>query len=300
MSTSQPTGNDSGPQADFWHARSEQQQKLLHRLEEKRKRLKAKSRSKVQANTRNDAPYTPFFIPDELLNSKETYLQSQSLLASLPTELFLLVLDHLSIPYFQVSLGLTCKSIAAVLAQNRGRLSPWRGYCDKEGLYRLLTRPERVSGNTRKFESIPKLPSLQSPSNDVSTMSTSSPARPCPPTGSSSQPFIPPHLRLCRACFRHVPRDPLYWRQKILNHEFDSPGVSWYDISAFFQEIHRDCGQHKCPDCCRRKYIAFMNLSSYEEALKEDERDAETGYDLDGVHGTRRVCPELVLRLSRP
>lgn len=307
MSISQPPLLPASVDPSAWNLGSRQAQTLHDRRLNKKRRLEAKYQRKQKGD--ENTPYTPFFVPEEILidgsdsSNGVEHTQPQSLLLTiLPTELFLLVVEHLSIPYFQVSLALTCKRIATILAQNRIRISPWRGYWDKEGLYRLLTQQERPLSSSAQYPrprtkqrnlSLDGL-SLQEQQHLPLTRSSTV------PLPVQSQPYIPTTYRLCRACFRHVPRDPIYWQSRMRSKEYDAPGVNWFDITNFFEEGYRNCGQHKCPDCCVRGYVAFMNEGAYEKAAKEDARDEGWGIDLDAEEKGRRVCPGLAVRLGRP
>lgn len=290
MSVSQPALYLSTPDLNTWNSSPRQSQSLEERLLNKKRRLEVKKGRK----TKELDQYTPFFVPDRLLeNDRHKTTQPQCLLLhKLPTELLLLTVEHLSIPYFQVCFALTCKSIATIFSQNRLRISTWRGWWDKEGLYRLLTQPERPLPNSTSLgQGQLSLQRLSISDNDPHLRSIPS---------SLSQPYIPCTYRLCRACFRHVPRDPIYWQSKMRSKEYDDPSVNWFDITNFFEEGYRNCGQHKCPDCCVKGYVAFMNKEAYEKALWEDNRDQEWGFDLDGGDKPRRVCPSLAARLGRP
>lgn len=86
----------------------------------------------------------------------------------------------------------------------------------------------------------------------------------------------------------------------MLSKEYDASSVNWFDITNFFESGYRNCGQHKCPDCCVKGYVAFMNKEAYEKALRSDLRDEEYGFDLDMQERGRRVCPSLARRLARP
>ncbi|EHY52351.1 hypothetical protein ABEF92_007865 [Exophiala dermatitidis] len=90
---------------------------------------------------------TEFFIPLSILNQTVVSPQNGSALLQLPPEVLTLVLEQVKIPYFQVCFALTCKAMGRV-ASSKGVLSPWRGYRDKDGLFRLLQRnhyiPQRL------------------------------------------------------------------------------------------------------------------------------------------------------------
>lgn len=105
-------------------------------------------------------PYNPFFIPhsilfntnhdsrdnqatSEITTSSETGTTdsqpNETPLLTLPAELLTKIFEHVKIPYFQVCLALTCKTMGQV-ASKPGVMAPWRGYRDKDGLFRLLER----------------------------------------------------------------------------------------------------------------------------------------------------------------
>lgn len=238
-------------------------------------------------------PYTPFFIPEYVLDTREHHQQRQSPLFRLPPELLLLVVEKIEVPYFQVVFGLTCKSIARLLSNNRESLAPWRGFRDKEGLYRLLARQPKTGQSP-----------LALTRQRTSSVTSSSSLDFADLTLTDSQtvdilPYVPNTLRLCRACFRHVPRNKMYWLTKMSSADFDKPDVNWFDILNFFTESQRNCGQHKCPECCVKNYTCFMREAEYERALYEDYRDEEV-YLVDLGENGRRVCVELPARLKRP
>ncbi|KAJ9605154.1 hypothetical protein H2200_010544 [Cladophialophora chaetospira] len=84
-------------------------------------------------------PYSPFFIPQNILLDTPISAQTTSKFLELPAEILTLIFKKVEVPYFQVSLALTCKTFARV-AYQKNSMSPWRGYRDKDGLFRLLTR----------------------------------------------------------------------------------------------------------------------------------------------------------------
>ncbi|ETI29157.1 hypothetical protein G647_01610 [Cladophialophora carrionii CBS 160.54] len=87
-------------------------------------------------------PYDPFFIPQAILFDAPVSPQPTSKILQLPPEILTLILEKVKIPYFQVSLALTCKTMARIASQ-RNVMSPWRGYRDKDGLFRLLERKNK-------------------------------------------------------------------------------------------------------------------------------------------------------------
>ncbi|EXJ65192.1 hypothetical protein A1O7_01532 [Cladophialophora yegresii CBS 114405] len=86
-------------------------------------------------------PYDPFFIPQSILSAAPVSPQFQptSKILQLPPEILTLIFEKVKIPYFQISLALTCKTMARIASQ-KNVMSPWRGYRDKDGLFRLLER----------------------------------------------------------------------------------------------------------------------------------------------------------------
>ena len=123
-------------------------------------------------------------------------------------------------------------------------MAPWRGYRDKDGLFRLLERKA----------------------------------------------WIPRSLRLCRACFVFVPRDPEYWGDKISREKaFDKREVNWLDIFNFFDE--RSSPQHRCPWCNVMGYTSFVSETSY-KSLKQKA----------AVHVAEweEVCPDVCRRIDQP
>lgn len=232
------------------------------------------------------SPYTPFFVPDSILSTMHHNPHPQSALLNLPTEIFLTIVEHVSIPHFQVCLALTCKTLASTISTNRTRLSPWRGYRDKEGLFRLLARLPKYNPPNPWLSGFPKrLPQDTQPSDLLDAQNVPW--------------YIPPHLRLCRACWIFVPRTQSYWSHAMSSAEYDRPNVNWFDIMNFFNESDRDCGQHKCPRCCVRGFRCFMSEDAYRRALRQDEYEEwELGFELGDLG--RRVCPGLLGRLGRP
>lgn len=234
-----------------------------------------------------------FFIPASILEKKDKHQQLHSPLLQLPTEILLLIIEKTGAPYFQISLGLTCKAVASIIFGNQHVLTQWRGYRDKEGLYRLLTKVPRPL----------TLKALNHPTCTVTTSQNPSLQH----QTQSIQPYIPSTLRLCRACFRHVPKCPSYWSPRMSTETFDKPSTNWYDIFNFFEEGWRGCGQHRCPDCVVKGYLCFMNEATYKKALQDDEEDA-SWYGFGGMGiwekesgktSWRRVCPDLPARLKR-
>lgn len=203
-------------------------------------------------------PYTPFFVSQYLLHDADQ--QEQSRLLQLPIEILLLIIEKVEIPYFQIVFALTCKSLAAIISENRERLGPWRGFRDKEGLYRLLTR--------------------------------------VPPQG-DMLPYVPDTLKLCRACFRHVPRSREFWLNRLTSMDLERPHVNHFDIWNFFEASGRKCGQHKCPECVVKNNTCFMSEKDYKVALAADYQDEEM-FLLDLGEEGRRVCDRLPWRIGRP
>lgn len=113
-------------------------------------------------------PYSPFFLPPSILlnnindNGSSTALitttntntsptsseANESLLLTLPAELLTQIFQHVKIPYFQVCLALTCKTLGQI-ASKPGTMAPWRGYRDKDGLFRLLERKAWIARSLR-------------------------------------------------------------------------------------------------------------------------------------------------------
>ncbi len=90
-----------------------------------------------------DDPYDPFFIPRDILfglaSLESESDQSGCALLRLPPEILAMIFRHVRIPYFQVCLALTSKAMGRI-GMAVGSMSPWRGYRDKDGLFRLLGR----------------------------------------------------------------------------------------------------------------------------------------------------------------
>ncbi|KIW98943.1 uncharacterized protein Z519_00606 [Cladophialophora bantiana CBS 173.52] len=187
-------------------------------------------------------PYDPFFMPDSILLDSPVSAQTESKFLQLPPELLTDILKKVKIPYFQVSLALTCKTMARIAAQ-KNVLSPWRGYRDKDGLYRLLERKNN---------------------------------------------FIPPHMRLCRACFKFLPSTAgEYWDKQMSAEEFDKPNVNWYDVLMWF---YAESGfQYRCPWCCAFDYSGYASEGFYNK-----QRAKEVLEDHELMH------PELNRRMDRP
>ena len=238
-------------------------------------------------------PYTPFFVPDRILEKpqEQTDSEEQAALLKLPAELLLLIVENIRVPYFQVTFGLSCKTIASLLSNNRERLAPWRGFRDKEGLYRLLARQPRLLPPRPPPLIRRRKPDLNENLANVTLDAESE----------LSNTFIPTDLKICRACFRHVPRARSHprWLRYMGSDVYNLPHVNCFDIMNFFNESSRNCGQHKCPECCLRNYTCFMSEKEYERALAEDYVDEEVNF-IELGEGGRRVCLELPGRLARP
>ncbi|KAH0835958.1 hypothetical protein FOPE_04444 [Fonsecaea pedrosoi] len=190
-------------------------------------------------------PYDPFFIPDSILLYGPVSPQRKSRLLQLPHELLTDIFKRVKIPHFQVSLALTCKTMARVAAEP-GIFSPWRGYRDKDGLFRLLERRNN---------------------------------------------FIPPHLKLCRACFRFLPwSGGEYWDRQMSSGVFDRSNLNWYDILMWF--YNRVAFQYRCPWCCVFQYTSYASQGLYERRRVNGPL---------GLLDTReRVCPDLNRRMDKP
>jgi len=165
------------------------------------------------------SPYEPFFIPASMLSdppspSSLEAQRSAAPLLQLPTEILTLVFKHVKIPHFQVCFALTCKTMGRI-ARQKNVMAPWRGYRDKDGLFRLLERTH----------------------------------------------YIPESLRLCRACFRFMPRSEEYWAAQMSDPAFDDLDVNWGDIFSWLGD-DRQC-QHRCPWCAVTGYRLYMNERSY-------------------------------------
>lgn len=218
--------------------------------------------------------YIPFFVPDSILNTP-ALLQSESQLLQLPAELQLLIVEQLQIPYFQVIFALTCKRLASLLAANTNRFTKWRGFRDKEGLYRLLKRQGRDL-------------TLAIPPGIGRPIMNPLPA------------YVPEHLRLCRGCFRFVPRRHEFWDHWFTSHNINmtDPNASWGDVANFFHNKNRDDGQHKCPECCIKKNDCFMSERQWLRALIDDR--VEGTYDESDDEDRPRVRSGLERRMWRP
>jgi len=109
------------------------------------------------APSRKD-PYVPFFIPDSILNTNPTSMTTDDnvttstsndcKILTLPNEILTEIFHHVKIPYFQVCLALTCKTMGKA-ARMKGTMAPWRGYRDKDGLFRLLERKAWIPRSLR-------------------------------------------------------------------------------------------------------------------------------------------------------
>ncbi|KAK5050783.1 hypothetical protein LTR84_003342 [Exophiala bonariae] len=211
-------------------------------------------------------PYNPFFIPHSVLfnpndnsqnnratvkvitgsETKVTPLQSQweeTPILTLPVELLTKIFQQVKVPYFQVCLALTCKTMGQV-ASKPGVMSPWRGYRDKDGLFRLLERKA----------------------------------------------WIPRTLRLCRACFVHVPCDQKYWEAKIAQSiEFDRRDLNWLDIFNFLDRCNTS--GHRCPWCAVRRYISFPSETAYKDEIRKA---------ADDIQEWGTVCPNVCRRIDQP
>ncbi|KEF51365.1 uncharacterized protein A1O9_12514 [Exophiala aquamarina CBS 119918] len=108
------------------------------------------------------------------------------------------------------------------VARVKGVMAPWRGYRDKDGLFRLLERKS----------------------------------------------WIPRSLRLCRACFVFMPKDPNYWGDRIaLEMEYDKSDTNWLDIFNF---LHEDCfGAHSCPQCTVKGYKSIFSETAYKSHMQK-------------------------------
>lgn len=174
-------------------------------------------------------PYNPFFIPASILFDTPVLPQTNSPLLQLPPELLLQIVQHVRIPYFQVCLSLTCKALGRIANSRTAggtqhAISPWRGWRDKEGLFRLFERSNKSS--------------------------------------SGSQPWMPRTLRLCRACFVFVPSSPQYWEAKMASSAaFDRREVNWNDILAFLDTENH--GQRPCPNCTVNGFISYYSEGQY-------------------------------------
>ncbi|OAP62263.1 hypothetical protein AYL99_04466 [Fonsecaea erecta] len=187
-------------------------------------------------------PYDPFIIPDSILLHSPVSPQTQSKLLQLPPELLTDIFRKVNIPYFQICLALTCKTMARVAAQ-KNALSPWRGYRDKDGLFRLLERKNN---------------------------------------------FIPPHLKLCRACFRFMPTTRgNYWEQQMSALIFDGLSMNWYDLLEWFNG-HNRFGT-RCPWCVAYGYSSHSSEGKYNHQRAEEVLSVG-----------ERMHPELNRRMDKP
>lgn len=199
-------------------------------------------------------PYSPFFIPDSILTNCPTPTTTDTDITTLapndcpiltlPNELLTEIFHHVKIPYFQVCLALTCKTMGRV-ARVKGVMAPWRGYRDKDGLFRLLERKA----------------------------------------------WIPRSLRLCRACFVFMPRDPNYWSDKISGEmEYDKRDTNWLDIFNF---LHEDCfGSHSCPRCTVKGYRSISSETTYKAYMQKVIGPYPEEWE--------EVCPDVCRRIDQP
>ncbi|KAK5952171.1 hypothetical protein OHC33_006644 [Knufia fluminis] len=235
-------------------------------------------------------PYTPFFIPEQILATTTEYDQHQSILLQLPNEIILLIVERVRVPSFQVILALTCKRMANFLLKNRTKLSPWRGMRDKEGLYRLLVRfqqptpilPKQVETKPSKRRRLLQFLRLTKRKPKPQVIPPSEPAP-------KFTPYIASTFRLCRACFRHFPRSEAYWREKghrryIAAHAGRLKNQSWCN------ENIRPYYLDRCPECWNDDYIAITNETYWQSLCRERADDSSRV----------RVCPELWERMARP
>lgn len=205
-------------------------------------------------------PYEPFFIPQSVLSTPSQHQNSR--LLNLPPEVLLLVIEQIRVPYFQVSLTLTCKTIAEMISRNTSVLAPWRGFRDKDGLLRLLAK----QGRYRNESGLQKL-----------------------------SPWMPSQYRVCRACFRFVPRSRQYWQIKFEEwgvSKYDD-AVNWNDVDNFLCDESRIDGQHKCPECSLRGNTCFMGERQYLNSDFWDTCEGDSNYMLV-------VKLDLRARIDRP
>lgn len=95
------------------------------------------------------SPYEPFFIPASMLADEPSdEATKECALLQLPPEILTIIAKHVKIPHFQVCLALTCKTMGRVISQ-KNVMSPWRGYRDKDGLFRLLERKQYIPRSFR-------------------------------------------------------------------------------------------------------------------------------------------------------
>lgn len=210
------------------------------------------------------APYTPFFVPEQILATSNQHSQPQSELLQLPNEILVTIVEKVEIPHYLVVLGLTCKRMAAFLRDRKNYLPPWRGYQDKEGLYRLLVqsrqfKPKRLSRSGRFLAWFLK--------SDVPL-----------------QPYIPRTFRLCRACFVYLPRSTAYWLEKGFASYVDRFGTR----SGFLGDDD-GYGVVLCPACDEHKYREISNQSDFNSLSRAEREDMGRGF-----------CPELERRLLKP
>lgn len=192
-------------------------------------------------------PYDPFFIPHSILFDTPISPQNDCRLLQLPPEILTIIFQKVQIPYFQVSLALTCKTMGRV-ACSKNAMAPWRGYRDKDGLFRLLERKNH---------------------------------------------WIPQSLRLCRSCFRFMPRSPAYWEERLRSPEFDNEKLNWYDIFSWFDADNSP--GHRCPWCLIPGYLSYVTERKYLEHRRN-------GVLSEGVFRdvSRGMCPELDFRMDKP
>ncbi|EXJ81426.1 hypothetical protein A1O3_07718 [Capronia epimyces CBS 606.96] len=122
-----------------------QRDQLSHRISAVAPPVPSASTATVQANS---DPYDPFFIPLPILFETPVSPQPGSALLQLPDEILTLIMQQVKIPYFQVCFALTCKAMGRI-ASMKNLLSPWRGYRDKDGLFRLLERKHYIPQQLR-------------------------------------------------------------------------------------------------------------------------------------------------------
>ena len=225
-------------------------------------------------------PYSPFFIPHPILLDTTHSAQETSLLLSmLPPELLAQIFQQIEVPYFQICFALTCKTIGRIASGGNSNgpgkhiMSPWRGWRDKDGLFRLLQR---------------------GPINKIPT-----------------EPWIPSSLRLCKACFLFVPKSRLYWASKIRDPIFDRKDLNWIDTLNFFDETAIGYAQHRCPFCVSQNFKSYAGETIYASDREDDEMWVYLreigGHDdlvksLENVRKALqwRVCPDLHQRIDRP
>ncbi|KAI1614269.1 hypothetical protein EDD37DRAFT_126136 [Exophiala viscosa] len=184
-------------------------------------------------------PYDPFFVPATVLAASASS-QPSSTFASLPTEVLTMIFRHVKTPHHQVCLALTCKTMAHV-ASYPDIMAGWRGWRDKTLLFYLFQKPDRQL-TTANY-------------------------------------YIPPHLHLCRACFRFVPNDPEYWKEKVASRK----GYTSRAIDDWSRHV-----TGRCPDCDAEGYKSYSMQDEYH-------RD---GCNEDRCTGD--MCLELMSRMSRP